>query len=139
MISGIFVNLPVKDLDKTKSFWKDLGFGFNSQFTDENAACLVIGDNMYAMLLLEKFFKSFIKKEVADTSKVCEVITALSVESRAKVDKLVDHALKIGGKFYNDPSDHGWMYSKSFQDVDGHLWEVVYMEMNKLPQEMKNR
>lgn len=128
MINKIFVNLPVKDLKRSMSFFSDLGFTFNKQFTDENAACLIITDEIYAMLLLEKFFKTFIKKEIADSMKFTEAILALNTESRAEVDSLVAKALAAGAKEYREPEDHGWMYGRSFEDLDGHLWEVGYMD-----------
>jgi uncharacterized protein len=137
MIKQIFVNLPVKDLNKTMAFFKSLGFSFDPTFTDENAACLILGENLYVMLLVEKFFKSFIKKNIADSSRDTEVINAVAVESRNEVDEIAQKAIKAGGKTYSEPQDHGWMYSRAFEDLDGHLWEVVYMDMTQLPEEMK--
>ncbi|OCA81713.1 extradiol dioxygenase [Bacillus sp. FJAT-27225] len=125
---GLFVNLPVKDLDRSIEFFKKIGFEFDSRFTDENATCMIIGENIYAMLLVEKFFQSFTKKEIADPKRTTEVILALTAGSREEVDEIVKKALDAGGQFSNDPQDHGFMYSSSFQDVDGHLWEVFYME-----------
>ena len=110
MVKEIFVNLPVKDLKKTMAFFTKLGFKFNPKFTDENAACLIIGENIFAMLLVEKFFKTFTKKEISDTMKTTEVITALSVESREKVDEILSKAIKAGGKEAREPQDHGWKY-----------------------------
>ncbi|MER5845784.1 VOC family protein [Streptomyces sp. NPDC002012] len=124
----IFVNLPVKDLETTKSFFGKLGFSFNPQFSDENTACLVISDTIFAMLLKESRFKEFTKKEIADASKSTEVILALSAESREKVDELVDTALASGGSPANDPIDYGFMYGRSFQDPNHHIWEVMWME-----------
>jgi uncharacterized protein len=125
----IFVNLPVKDLNKTKEFFKSIGYEFNAQFTDEKAACMVIGDNIYAMLLVESFFQTFIKKEITDASKQTEVIVALSADSREQVDEIANKAAAAGAKGY-EPVDHGFMYSRSFEDLDGHLWEYVYMDMS---------
>ncbi|BAB06838.1 VOC family protein [Halalkalibacterium halodurans] len=124
----IFVNLPVKDLNKTKEFFTSIGFEFNEQYSDDKAACLVIGENIYAMLLLEQFFQSFTNQPVTDTETSREVIIAISADSRVQVDEIVTKAIEAGGKPANDPMDHGFMYSWSFQDVDGHLWEVLYME-----------
>lgn len=124
----IFVNLPVKDLNKTKEFFTSIGFEFNEQYSDNKAACLVIGENIYAMLLLEQFFQSFTNQPVTDTETSREVIIAISADSRVQVDEIVTKAIEAGGKPANDPMDHGFMYSWSFQDVDGHLWEVLYME-----------
>ena len=128
MSTKIFVNLPVKDLRKSIDFFTALGFSFNPQFTDENAGCLVISDDIYAMLLVESFFKSFTKKDIADATKTTEAIVALGVESRERVDELVDKALAAGGLPSNDTNDQGFMYGRSFQDPDGHLWEVFYMD-----------
>lgn len=133
MDTQIFVNLPVKDLKKSMDFFKKLGFTFNPQFTDEKAACLVIGKDIYSMLLTEPFFKTFVKKDIADSTKTAEVIIAISADSKEKVDQLVDTALSTGGYPYNDTQDTGWMYSRSFQDPDHHLWEVVFMDMSKMP------
>ncbi|MFX3672909.1 MAG: VOC family protein [Paenisporosarcina sp.] len=127
----IFVNLPVKDLNKSIAFFTEIGFEFNAQFTDENATCMVIGENIFAMLVVEDFFKMFTKKELSDPTKSTEVIVALSVESKEKVNDLVNKALAAGGKESNDPFDHGFMYGWSFQDIDGHLWEIFYMEESK--------
>ncbi|MER6612382.1 VOC family protein [Streptomyces xantholiticus] len=124
----IFVNLPVNDLETSKAFWSKLGYSFNPQFTDENAACLVISDTIYAMLLTKPRFKDFVKKEIADAATSTEVILALSAESRDKVDELVDAALAAGGSPANDPQDYGFMYGRSFQDPDHHQWEVIWMD-----------
>lgn len=132
MATQIFVNLPVKDLEKSKAFFASMGFSFNEKFTDEKAACLIIGENIFAMLLVEEFFRSFIKKDIADASKFAEVINAFSVESKEKVIELADKALAAGATQYSEPQDYGWMYSRAFQDLDGHLWEVVFTDMNAL-------
>lgn len=116
MTTQIFVNLPVKDLSRTVEFFKKLGFAFNPQFTDENATCMIINDNIFVMLLVEKFFKTFTKKEICDTTKDTEVIIALSTESREKVDEMIQHVFEAGGKESREPQDHGWMYGRSFQD-----------------------
>ncbi len=133
MTKQIFVNLPVKDLKKTIEFFTKLDFTFNAQFTDENATCMIIGENIFAMLLVEKFFKTFTKKEICDTATSTEVIVALSVESKAKVDELYEKALKAGGSQSNETQDHGWMYVRSFQDINGHLWEMFYIDMSAMP------
>ncbi|MCX4509188.1 VOC family protein [Streptomyces sp. NBC_01619] len=127
-MTQIFVNLPVKDLDTSKAFWEAVGYSFNPQFTDENAACLVISDTIFAMLLTEPYFKGFTKKEIADAATSTEVITALSAESREKVDELVDAALGAGASPANEAQDHGFMYVRSFQDPDHHLWEIMWMD-----------
>ncbi len=131
----IFVNLPVKDLNKSIDFFTALGYEFNPQFTDQNAACLVIGENIYAMLLVEEFFQSFTNKPVTDTAQSTEVIVALSAESREQVDEIVNKAHEAGAKLTKDPVDHGFMYSWSFIDLDGHLWEYVYMDEAAISQQ----
>lgn len=128
MSTKIFVNLPVKDLGKSIAFFTELGFSFNPQFTDKNAGCLVISDDIYAMLLTEPFFKNFTKKDIVDATTSTEAILALGVDSRQRVDELVDKALKAGGAPGHYTSDEGFMYGRSFQDLDGHLWEVLYMD-----------
>ena len=129
----IFVNLPVKDLKRSIKFFTALGFTFNPQFTDEKATCMVIGENIYAMLLVEDFFKTFTKKAISDAAKTTEVLTAISVESREAVDRIADKALQSGGSLNGKAQDHGWMYGRSFQDLDGHIWELLYMDETKLP------
>ncbi|WP_018349628.1 VOC family protein [Longispora albida] len=126
--SNIFVNLPVKDLDQTIAFWTKLGYSFNKQFTDEKAGCLVIADNIYAMLITEDFFSTFTTRAIADASKVAEVIIALSADTREEVDQIADAALASGGSAAQDPMDHGFMYVRSFTDPDGHMWEILYMD-----------
>ncbi|MEU9129422.1 VOC family protein [Kitasatospora sp. NPDC048540] len=128
MSTKIFVNLPVKDLEKSKAFFAALGYAFNPQFTDDKAGCLVLGEDSFVMLLSEPFFATFTKKSIADTASSAEVIVALGVESRARVDELADAALAAGGTPSNGPSDQGFMYGRSFQDLDGHLWEVIWMD-----------
>lgn len=129
----IFVNLPVKDLKRSVDFFTKVGFEFNVNFTDESATCMIIGDNIYAMLLVEDRFQSFISKKISNAADTAEVIVTLSVESREQVDLIVQAALDAGGKPYNDPQDHGFMYGWSFQDPDDHLWEVSYMDLSSFP------
>ena len=128
----IFVNLPVKDLSKTIKFFAKLGFKFNPQFTDKNATCMIIGKNIFAMLLVEKFFKSFIKKRISDARKATEIIIGITAESRNEVDSLLKKATSAGAKPANKPYDHGWMYGASFHDLDGHIWEVFFMDESKI-------
>ncbi|MVP01843.1 VOC family protein [Paenibacillus lutrae] len=130
----IFVNLPVKDLNKTVEFFTQIGFEFNPQFTDENATCMVISEHIFVMLLVEDFFKTFTKKQITDTAVSTEVIVALSADSREQVDEIVSKALAAGAAAYNDKVDHGFMYSWSFQDINGHLWELVYMDESTVNQ-----
>jgi uncharacterized protein len=128
MTRQIFVNLPVKDLNKSIEFFTKIGFTFNQQFTDENATCMIVGENIFAMLLVEEYFKTFTPKEICDTSKYAEVLVALSFESRAEVDEIVSKAIAAGGTTYREPQDHGFMYQHGFQDLDGHIWEIFFME-----------
>jgi predicted lactoylglutathione lyase len=124
----IFVNLPVKDLPKSMEFFKKLGFDFNQQFTDATAACMVISDDIFVMLLTHPKFKEFTPKAICDSTASTEVLVCLSCENRAKVDDLVSKAVAAGGTTYSDTKDYGFMYQHSFQDLDGHLWELIYMD-----------
>jgi predicted lactoylglutathione lyase len=128
MARMIFVNLAVSDLEKSKGFFSALGFTFNAQFTDDKAACMIINDQASVMLLREPFFRGFTKKEPCDTSRSNEALLALSCESRAEVDQLVRKAVDAGGSHAMDPMDHGFMYGWSFYDLDGHHWEVLWMD-----------
>ena len=124
----IFVNLAVKDVQKSIDFFTQLGFEFNAEMTDEKGTCMIVGENIFVMLLTEDFFKKFTKKELADPTKNSEVIVAISADSKESVDDLVGKALAAGGSASNDKMDDEYMYGWSFQDPDGHLWEVIYME-----------
>ncbi|MEU9254300.1 VOC family protein [Streptomyces sp. NPDC048270] len=124
----IFVNLPVKDLGAARAFWEKLGYSFNPQFSDETAASLVISDTIFAMLLTEEKFRGFATKPVADASKATEVMVALSADSRAKVDEVVDAALAAGATEPRPPMDLGFMYGRAFEDLDHHVWEYVWMD-----------
>ena len=135
MITNIFVNLPVKDLNNTVEFFTKLGFTFNPQFTDENATCMIVGKDIFVMLLVEKFFKTFTKKEISDTTKNTEAIVALSAQSREEVDQMMEKVLGAGGREARDPQDHGWMYGRSFEDINGHLWEIFYMDESAMKKE----
>lgn len=128
MARKIFVNLPVRNLQNTMAFFSKLGFEFNAQFTDEKAACMVISDEAFVMLLEEPFFKSFTKNQLCDTSTHTEALIALSCTSRAEVDELVRKATAAGGKHAMSAMDHGFMYSWSFYDLDNHHWEVLWMD-----------
>jgi predicted lactoylglutathione lyase len=125
----IFVNLPVKDLQRSKDFWASLGFGFDERFTNDKGACLVIEkDHIHAMLLTEPFFKTFLaSRAIADARKSTEVLLALSCASDQEVKDLVARALKAGGKSFRDPEDHGFMLQHAFEDPDGHVWELFHM------------
>jgi len=128
MNKQIFVNLPVKNLEKSKAFFAALGYTFNPQFTDENAASMVIHDgSIYAMLLVEDFFRTFTSKPIANAKEATEVLVCLSCESRDEVNELVRKAVAAGGKTPREPKDYGFMYAHGFEDLDGHIWELVYM------------
>lgn len=128
MNKQIFINLPVKDLDKSKAFFAALGYSFNPQFTDQNAACMIIAeDSIYAMLLVEDFFKTFTSKQIANAHEVTEALICLSCDSREEVDAMVAKAVAAGGSAPRPPQDHGFMYAHGFDDIDGHSWELAYM------------
>lgn len=140
MTKQIFVNLPVTDLNKSIEFFAELGFTFNPQFTNENATCLIIGENIFAMLLVNNFFKEFLPgREIADTSKNTEALIAITAESRDEVDGMLDRVIAAGGKEFREASDYGWMYGRAFLDLDGHIWEVFHMDESKMPEDMKNK
>lgn len=128
MATKIFVNLPVKDLDRSIAFFTRLGYTFNPQFTDEKATCMIIAEDIFVMLLVDKFFKTFVPNEIADATKSTESIICLSSESREKVDEMVRKAIEAGGSTYKEPQDHGFMYGHGYQDLDGHLWEIMWMD-----------
>lgn len=129
----IYVNLSVKDLKRAVEFFTRLGFTFNPKFTDENATCMIVADDIFVMLLVEKFFQSFTDKPVCDAQKSTEVMLALSCANRAEVDELVRKALAAGGTTPRPPQDLGFMYSQAFEDPDGHIWEPFYMEADAYP------
>ena len=130
MARQIYVNLPVRDLERSKHFFAHLGFGFNPQFTDENAACMIVSSDIYVMLLVESFFKTFTDKALCDATRSTEVLVCLSCESRAEVDELVKKAVAAGGAAPREAKDYGFMYQHGFQDPDGHIWEVLFMDPN---------
>ena len=133
MSRKIFVNLPVKDLPRAKAFFSALGFAVNPQFTNEQGACMVISEHNYAMLLVEPFFQTFTPKRVANARESSEVLLCLSCDSRAEVDALVAKARAAGGKEPRPPQDHGFMYGRSIEDLDGHIWELMWMDMAAAP------
>jgi predicted lactoylglutathione lyase len=133
MATKVFINLPVKDLEKSMAFFTGLGYSFNPQFTDEKAGCMVISESIFAMLLSEPYFKTFTRKEVANALVSTEVLIALDAPSREDVQKTVAQARELGGTIYAEPQDHGWMFQHSFADLDGHQWELVYMDASQLP------
>jgi len=128
MSTKMFVNLPVSDLDKSMAFYKALGFTFNSQFTDATAACMVVSEHNYAMLLTHDKFKSFATKPVADAHKTTGVLVAISLDSKKAVDEMIGKAVKAGGKEPRAKQDHGFMFQRTFEDLDGHTWEPFWMD-----------
>jgi hypothetical protein len=128
----LFVNLPVKDLKRSREFFAKLGFEFNPQFSDDKAACMIVSEEAYVMLLVEEYFKGFARKPLADPRTLTEALFCLSASSRAEVDQLVKTAVESGGSPAADKQDHGFMYGWSFFDPDGHHWEVMYMDPSAL-------
>ena len=134
-ISQIYVNLPVKDVQKTRAFWTKLGFSINEQFSDDKAVCVVMKeDHIYTMFLREEFFQTFTNRPFAkgDTT---QVLLAIGVDSREEVDQIVKTALENGGSKYSEPLDYGWMYQSAFADIDGHQWEVMHGDASQMPTE----
>ena len=133
MATQIYVNLPVKNLDQSVAFFSQLGFAFNPQITDHNATCMIVSEDIFVMLLVESFFKTFTPKPVCDAHQSTEVLVCLSVDSRERLDELVRKALAAGGRAPNPLKDHGFMVQHGFEDLDGHLWELVHMDPNAAP------
>ena len=134
METKIFLNLPVKDLEKSIQFFTQLGFSFNPKFTNDQGTCMIIGDKSFAMLLTEEFYKTFTNKAICDASKSSEVLISISVESREKADDIIAKVLKAGGSEYMEAKDYGWMYQRSFLNLDNHHWEVFFMDESQMPQ-----
>jgi hypothetical protein len=137
MAIKIFVNLPVKNLNSSVEFFTGLGFSFDKQYTDETATCMVVNEDIFVILLTEEKFQTFTPKPICDARKYTEVLVCLSLESRAKVDEMVAQAVAGGGSTYNEPQDHGFMYAHGFQDLDGHIWELIYMEPSELKEPLR--
>jgi predicted lactoylglutathione lyase len=130
MKNQIHVNLPVKDLKRSSAFFKSIGFQLEPKFSNDQASCVILGKNMFAMLLVERFFKTFTNKSICDATESAEVLVCLSCESRANVDDLVKKAVAAGGRVPREPQDQGFMYGHGFEDLDGHIWELIHMEPN---------
>lgn len=131
---SIFVNLPVKDLSVSREFWTKLGFTFNEQFSDNKALCLILNDGLiYSMLITHEFFQSFTNRPIAENN-TTQVLIAIEVESKEKVDEIIKLALENGGSRYGESADHEWMYYDRFADPDGHQWEIMYMDETQIPQ-----
>ncbi|HEY8361046.1 MAG TPA: VOC family protein [Ramlibacter sp.] len=134
MARKIFVNLPIKNMERSQAFFRSLGFDFNPQFSNEQGACMVISEENFVMLLVEPFFQGFLRgKSIADSRSTCEVLVALSCETRAEVDEMVDKAIAGGATETREPQDHGFMYARAFDDLDGHTWEPVWMDASAVP------
>ncbi|WP_343617406.1 VOC family protein [Flavobacterium sp.] len=136
MDTKIFLNLPVKDLNRAISFFNELGFPTNPKFTNEQGACIVISENINVMILVEEFYLTFTKKQICDVAKASEVLISISLDSREKVDEMLEKAVKAGGTDYIPAKDYGWMYQRTFLDVDGHHWEVFFMDESQIPNQM---
>ena len=134
MNTQIYVNLPVKNLNQSIEFFTQLGFTFKPQFTDETATCMIVSEDIFIMLLTDAKFKTFTPKAICDATKSTEVLICLSCDSRAVVDEMVKKAIAAGGTTYNEPQDHGFMYAHGYQDLDGHIWELLYMEPGAIEQ-----
>ena len=134
MATKIFVNLPVNDLKKSIAFFTKLGFEFNPQFTDETATCMIVADDIFVMLLTEAKFKTFTPKAICDATKSTEVLVCLAIKSREKVNEMVRKAVAGGGTIHAKPKDHGFMYQHGFQDLDGHIWEIIHMDPDAIKQ-----
>ena len=130
----VYVNLPVKNLEKSKEFFSKLNFEFNEKFTDEKCGCMIVGGDNYVMLLTEEFFRTFTGKELSDATKATEVIVALEVENREQVDALFNKAIEAGATKNVEPMQEKFMHQQNFQDLDGHIWEVFYMDESAMSQ-----
>ncbi|RFP11972.1 MULTISPECIES: VOC family protein [unclassified Duganella] len=128
MATNIFVNLPVRDLAASVRFFTHLGYSFNQHYTDDSATCMIVAENIFVMLLVEERFKGFTPKPICDARTSTEVLLCLQVESREQVTSMVNKAIEAGGSAYKEPQDHGFMYGHGYQDLDGHLWEIIYMD-----------
>lgn len=136
METKMYLNLAVKDLKRAVSFFNELGFSTNQQFTNDKGACIVIGQNINVMLLVEEFYQTFTSKKICDSNTTSEALISISLESREQVDEMINKAVKSGGTDYKREQDYGWMYQKTFLDPDGHHWEVFYMDETQIPNQM---
>lgn len=134
MATKVFINLPVKDLERSKQFFQGLGFSFNPQFSDDKAGCMVVNDSIFVMLLTETYFKTFIDTNVCDAHKSTEVLIALDAASADEVKEFISKAESLGGTIYAPAKDHGFMFQHSFADLDGHKWEMAYVDLSQFPQ-----
>ena len=134
MATKVFINLPIKDLARSIEFFQNLGFSFNPQFTDEKAGCMIASESIFVMLLTDSYFKSFIDTEICDAHQATEVLITLDAASTAEVKQFISKAETLGGRIYAQPQDHGFMYQHGFADLDGHKWEMAYVDMSQFPQ-----
>jgi predicted lactoylglutathione lyase len=131
-VKATYINLPIKNISKTRAFWTKLGFSFNEQFSDDKALCLVLREEqIYSMLVTHELFSTFTNRPIAEPI-TTQVLIAIEVDSKEKVDEMIQLALENGGSRYRDSADHGWMYYDSFADLDGHQWEVLYIDTSKM-------
>lgn len=137
MATKIFVNLSVRDLKRSIEFFTSLGYNFNQQFTDDKGACMVISDDIFVMLLVEPFFKTFIPNQIADTTQTTESIICLSADSRENVDEMVQKAVSGGATIYKEAQDQGFMYGHGYRDLDGHLWEIMWMDTSSVKKDQE--
>ncbi|MBP1225559.1 VOC family protein [Flavobacterium sp. 1355] len=133
MKTKIFLNLAVKDLKRSIAFFTELGFSFNQKFTNDKGTCLIIGEDINVMLLVEEFYQTFTDKKICDTATTSEVLISISVETRQQVDEMIEKAVKAGGANYREAQDYGWMYQRTFLDPDGHHWEIFCMDESQIP------
>jgi len=133
--TDVYINLPVNNLKKSVDFFKQLGFDFNSKFSNEKAACMILNKESFIMLLQERFFQDFTKNAIADTSQFTEVLLAISVDSKEQVNSFLETALGMGAREAREPQDPGFMFGRSFHDLDGHIWEIFWMDASNMPQE----
>ena len=132
MHQQIFVNLPIENMERSQAFFRAMGYEFNPQFTNDQGACLVLGDRLYAMLLVKPFFQGFTSKPIVDATQATEVLVCLSCESRDEVDAIVAKAVAAGGTAPRPPQDYGFMYGHGFDDLDGHIWELSWMDTSAM-------
>lgn len=132
----MYLNLAVKELNKAIKFFNELGFPTNPKFTNEKGACIVIGENINLMILAEEFYQTFTDKKICDSYTTSEALISISLGSRKEVDEMIEKAVKAGGTDYKREQDYGWMYQKTFLDLDGHHWEVFYMDESQIPDQM---
>lgn len=135
MSKQVFINLPVKDLSKSIAFYEKIGFALNPQFTDSTAACMVWSENIFVMILTYDKFSQFINKEIMDSKKAVSVINSLSLGSKEEVDQMMSKVFEAGGNEQVEAKDYGFMVQRSFEDLDGHNWEIFYMDMTQMPTE----